>query len=164
MRITKQFANILLCLIIVFYTNITYAQKAPDFTLFDQAGNTITLKAYRGKGVILHFWGTWCPFCKELQPGLERLYKKYHKSGLEVLAISIGESAGANPQQVLKALGVTFKTAVQGDKVARMYDVPGTPSTFFINREGDIIWKTNSSNAVKPEIEAYVRLILNLDQ
>ncbi len=115
------------------------AYKAPDFTLFDQAGNSITLKDYRGKGLIIHFWGSWCPFCKDLQPGLDILYRKYKKSGLEVLAVSIGESPVADPQKALSELGVSFKTAVKGDKVARIYNVAGTPASYFINRVGEVV-------------------------
>ncbi len=141
-----------------------FAYKAPDFRLFDQAGNSYTLKDYRGKGLIIHFWGSWCPFCKELQPGLDVLYRKYKKSGLEVLAVSIGESPVADPQQSLKDLGVSFKTVIKGDKVARNYHVAVTPTTYFINRVGEVVWVTNTANAFDPEVEAHIRLILNLDQ
>lgn len=141
-----------------------FAYKAPDFTLFDQAGNPITLKDYRGKGLVIHFWGTWCPYCKKFQTGLDVLYRKYKKSGLEVLAVSIGESSNVNPQEELEALGVTFKTAIKGDKVARIYEVAGTPASYFINREGEVTWVTNTSNGSSPEVEANIRLILNLDQ
>ncbi len=153
-----------LTVLLIVFSGSVHAAKAPDFTVFDQSGNSISLIDYRGKGVVLHFWGTWCPFCRDLQPGLDRLYRKYKGSGLEVLGISIREETGVNPEIVLKELGVSFKTAVNGDNIARMYDVPGTPATFFIDRRGELIWKTHSSNADSPEFEANIRLILYLDQ
>lgn len=161
----NKWLKAMLCLFVMSsLSSSVLAYKAPDFTLFDQSGNSITLKDYRGKGLIIHFWGSWCPFCKELQPGLDVLYRKYKKSGLEVLAVSIGESPIADPEKALRALGVSFKTAVNGDKVARIYNVAGTPASYFINRVGEVVWVTNTANAFDPEVEAKIRLILNLDQ
>ncbi|OUS39586.1 hypothetical protein A9R01_01070 ['Osedax' symbiont bacterium Rs2_46_30_T18] len=151
-------------LLLLFYFGSARAEPAADFQLFDQAGNPISLQDYRGKALILHFWGTWCPFCHELQPKLDRLYRKYKNSGLEVLAISIREQRAANPQQVLAELGVSFPTAVKGDNVAKMYGVPGTPTTFFINREAQILWKTHSAKASDSQLELQARRILNLDK
>lgn len=153
------------CLFLIsIFSSSVYAAKAPDFMLFDQNQQPVTLKDYRGKGLIIHFWGTWCPYCKKFQPGLEMLYRKYKQSGLEVLAISIKEPLGATPHQVLAQLGVTFKTVLDGDKVAKIYNIAGTPASYFINRQGDLVWKTNTSNAFDPKIEAYIRKILHLDQ
>jgi peroxiredoxin len=160
----KSVRYVLLALVLTFSSTMVQAEKAPDFSLFDQSGNAITLKSYLGKGLIIHFWGTWCPYCRQLQPGLDQLYRKYKASGLEVLAISIGEQKGSNPAQVLKEQGISFLTAVNGDKVARMYNVPGTPSTFFIDREGEIVGVSHSSDAIESDMEAKVRQILYLDQ
>ena len=150
-------------LLLLFCFDSAQARQAAEFKLYDQAGNQITLQDYRGKALLLHFWGSWCPFCTELQPELDRLYRKYKNSGLEVLAVSIREEASVNPQQVLTGLGISFKTAVNGDKVARIYSVPGTPTTFFIDRKAQILWKTHSAKANDPELELQVRRILNLD-
>ncbi|NQZ31893.1 MAG: TlpA family protein disulfide reductase [Oceanospirillaceae bacterium] len=155
---------LLLSLVIGIFSLSAHAAKAPAFILFDQAGSSISLDSYRGSGLILHFWGTWCPYCKKLQPGLERLSRKYKNAGLKVLAVSIRESEGANPEEVLKALNITFKTAVNGDKVAKMYGVVGTPSSYFISRDGMLLWTTHSADPWNKEFESKIRLILNLDQ
>ena len=164
MILIKTLCNVILGGALLIFSASGHAEKAPDFSLFDHSGNPITLKSYLGKGLVIHFWGTWCPFCKELQPGLDQLYRKYKASGLEVLGISIREAKGINPEQVLKSQGITFKTAVDGDKVAKMYDVPVTPSTFFIDREGEIVWKLHSSNIFISDMEEKVRSILYLDR
>lgn len=153
-----------LSLVVGVFSLSAHAEKAPAFTLFDQAGNSISLQDYRGSGLILHFWGTWCPYCKQLQPGLERLYRKYKGAGLQVLAVSIREAKEADPQGALKTLGVTFKTAINGDKVAKIYAVRGTPSSYFIDRNGKLVWATNSADPLNAEFESKIRLILNLDQ
>ena len=51
-------------------------KTAPDFTLTDMAGQQVSLSQYRGKVVILNFWATWCPPCREEMPSMEALYQK----------------------------------------------------------------------------------------
>ncbi|EPJ55934.1 MAG: hypothetical protein OFPI_01860 [Osedax symbiont Rs2] len=164
MKSLSRVSDYALLFLLLFYLGSARAEPAANFQLFDQAGKSISLQDYRGKALILHFWGSWCPFCRELQPKLDRLYRKYKNSGLEVLAISIGEQPTADPQQVLAELGISFITAVKGDNVARMYGVPGTPSTFFIDREAQIRWKIHSATASDALLEREVRNILNLDK
>lgn len=164
MKIITKTVSVVLLLLLTTFPLFVQADKAPDFILLDQNGSSITLKEYRGKGLILHFWGTWCPFCRQLQPGLERLYRKYKNSGLEVLAVSIRESDKAQPAQVLADLGISFRTALNGDKVAKIYQVPGTPTTFFIDRRGQVVWKTHIANPNDPLLEKMTRKILALDQ
>ncbi|WP_091982519.1 peroxiredoxin family protein [Pseudoalteromonas denitrificans] len=136
------------------------AEKAPDFTLKTQAGETISLSDYKGKPLILHFWATWCPYCKKLQPGLNRLYTKYKKQGLEMLAISLWEDEGATPQAVLNSRGYKLTTVINGDKLSKKYKVAGTPTTFFISKTGQIVFSTSNSNPDAPELEQAIKMIL----
>jgi len=52
---------------------------APAWQLKTQIGKTISLSDYKGKPIILHFWATWCPYCKKLQPKLELAVKEIIK-------------------------------------------------------------------------------------
>jgi thiol-disulfide isomerase/thioredoxin len=137
--------------------------NAPNWTLKTQAGNRISLADYQGKPVILHFWATWCPYCKKLQPKLVELEEKYKKSGVEIVAISFNEDDGAHPQDSITQRGYKFITAVQGDKVAQQYGVKGTPTTFFINRSGKVIFKSSSSNVADPRLELAIKEIIKED-
>ena len=130
---------------------------APDWTLKDAHGQEVSLSDYQNKSLILHFWATWCPYCKKLHPGLERLYQKYKIDGLEVLGISWWEDEGALPQKVLVDRGFTFKTLVDGDAVAKQYGVKGTPTTFFIDKEGVVVWVSNGSDPDDLKMEEVVR-------
>ena len=124
--------------------------KAPDFVLEDKAGNMVSLKEFRGKPLVLHFWATWCPYCKKLQPGLQALQDRYAGSKLVVVAISFREDEGSDPQGVLQKRGHTFVTLLDGDDVAAMYGVRGTPTTFFIDRKGRVVGMTNASDPKDP--------------
>jgi len=137
------------------------AQPAPDFTLKDASGEDVSLSDYRGKVVILHFWATWCPYCKRLQPGLDALYKKYQQDGVELLGISFSEDADADPQGTLVKRGHKFKTLLKGGRVAGLYQVSGTPTTFFIDRNGLLRAVTMSSDPDEPGLEKMVQLLVN---
>lgn len=133
---------------------------APAWQLKTQAGEIISLKSYQGQPVILHFWATWCPYCKKLQPKLVALEKKYQDSGIKIVAISFNEDEGARPQDELKARGYDFITAVNGEPVVNVYGVRGTPTTFFINRQGKAVYKSTSSNVNNPKLELAVQEII----
>ena len=131
-----------------------WADTAPAFALPDANGKQVSLADYQGQPLILHFWATWCPYCKKLQPGLEAVAQQYAGQGLALLAVSYNEDEGAEPQAVLRQRGLHFKTLVNGDAVAGLYRVRGTPTTFFINREGDIVGVTNTSNPEDPVLQS----------
>jgi cytochrome c biogenesis protein CcmG/thiol:disulfide interchange protein DsbE len=133
---------------------------AENWTLETQMGQSISLADYQGKPVILHFWATWCPYCKKLQPKLVELQEKYKSTGIEIVAISFNEDEGVNPQNSITERGYKFITAVKGDKVAQQFGVKGTPTTFFINRSNEVIFKSTSANIEDPRLELAVQEII----
>lgn len=133
---------------------------APPWQLTTQAGKSISLSDYQGKPVILHFWATWCPYCKKIQPKLVELEKKYQSSGIKIVSISFNEDDGATPQDEIKNRGYDFITAVKGELVASQYGVRGTPTTFFINRQGKAVYKSTSSDITNPKLELAVQEIV----
>ncbi len=141
-------------------TSSLEADIAPAWQLKDEAGQTIKSADYAGKPLIIHFWATWCPYCKKLQPGLDRLYTQYKKDGLELISISIREDEGATPQSVLDARGLSLKTVVNGEKVAADFNVQGTPTTIFIDKKGNIIAQTQSSDPEDPRLEQVVKYLV----
>ena len=139
----------------------TELKMAPQWSLFDAEGNEVKSSDFKGKPLIIHFWATWCPYCKKLQPGLDKLYKKYHDQGLQMIAISLREDEGAKPQDELIARGMSFKTLINGDKVAmEKFFARGTPTTFFINAQGQVVVATRLSDPDDPRLEQVVKSIL----
>ena len=134
-------------------------QLAPEWELYDAQNKLVSSSEFKGNPVILHFWATWCPYCKKLQPGLDDLYKKYQSQGLQMVAISFWEDEGANPQAVIEERGHSFKTLVNGDKVAKRFHVKGTPTTFFIDADGKIIAKTRISDPDDHRLEKVVKMM-----
>lgn len=143
-----------------FSANATDYPTAPAWQLHTQNGEKISLSDYQGKPIILHFWATWCPYCKKLQPKLVALEEKYQKSGIKLIAISFNEDEDARPQNEINARGYHFITAVNGESVAMLYGVRGTPTTFFINRQGKAIYKSTSSDINNPKLVLAVEEII----
>lgn len=67
-------------------------EPAPNFTLTTLDGKTVQLSDYRGKAVLLNFWGTWCEPCRTEMPALQNAYDQYKDQGFEVLAVNIAET------------------------------------------------------------------------
>ena len=120
--------------------------KPIDFTLNDINGGTHTLSAYKGKVVLLNFWATWCPPCREEMPALQKLYDIWDKSKYAMLAVNIGENA-----EVVKAFltknHYTFPILIDDNKeVTAKYGIQGIPTTYIIKKNGQVASKLLGSH------------------
>jgi len=159
---------------VIFFTTIALAQEnaktetlpmMPQWQLYDGAGQLVKSSDFLGKPLVIHFWATWCPYCKKLQPGLEKLYQKYQGDGLQMIAVSLREDEGATPQKALHSRGMTFKTLIKGDDVGmNLFSVSGTPTTVFIDKAGYIIGSTSTSEPDDPRLEKIVKYIVENQQ
>ena len=112
---------------------------APDFELVDMNGQTHRLSEYKGQGVFLNFWGTWCKPCEREFPIIDRYYQEYQDDGIQVLAVNIAESDFA-VQQYIERKSLTFPVAIDKQKsVMTAYNINPLPTTFLINPEGKIM-------------------------
>lgn len=112
--------------------------EAPNFELVDLEGNTHRLSDYRGEGVLLNFWGTWCPPCKKEFPAIERQYKSFEDQGVNVLAINIAQSK-LEVQNYINELKLTFPVAIDKTRsVMTTYNVGPLPTTILIDENGVI--------------------------
>ncbi len=159
----KVLSYSLAALLFIASFSLSANETAKPWQLKAQNGKAISLAQYKNKPVILHFWATWCPYCKKLQPSLVELQKKYQQKGVELISISFNEDEGALPQDEINSRGYSFITAVQGEEVAELYGVRGTPTTFFINRNNEIIFKTSSSDKADPRLELALKEIIKFN-
>jgi len=162
----NQFCRITSSIFISFLVAVSHNLQAKEIAkpwqLTTQKGEAISLAHYKNKPIILHFWATWCPYCKKLQPTLVELQKKYQGQGVELIAISFHEDEGTMPQDEINSRGYSFLTAVMGEEVAKLYEVRGTPTTFFINRKHEIIFKTSSSDQTDPRLDLALKEITKI--
>jgi peroxiredoxin len=137
------------------------AKLAPEFTLSALGGERISLRDLRGKLVLLNFWATWCPPCKEEMPSMERLYRRYQPRGFTILAVSIDRGGEAAVREFAKAHGLTFPIGLDPKvDVANLYGVRALPSTFLIDKTGHTVavalgprdWDSTAAHAVVEEL------------
>jgi peroxiredoxin len=112
---------------------------AVSYTIPRVGGGTDSLASHRGSIVLMNFWATWCPPCKEEMPALETLYRAERSRGLVVLGIDQGES-NATAGAFARAHGVTFPILVDGDQqYASSYVSIGLPTTVIVGRDGHVV-------------------------
>ena len=112
---------------------------AEDFSLRTPDGGTFRLSDHRGKVVLVNFWATWCPPCREEMPAMERLYRQHKDHGLVLVAVSLDADPALVPPY-LKASKLTFPVALDPKaEAANKYGVRALPSSFVVDRRGTMI-------------------------
>ena len=120
--------------------SIEVGDKAPDFVLENPKGKQVKLSDYRGEGVLLNFWGSWCDPCKKEMPFINEAYRK-HIKGVNIIAVNIRETPlvvnSFFNRYNLKFITVLDRKGIVTDA----YDIGPIPTTFLINKNGRIVKK-----------------------
>lgn len=115
---------------------------APDFRLKDLAGGEVALSSLKGKVVLVNFWATWCPPCREEIPSMVRLNKAMQGQAFQMLAISVNDGGKKEVESFLKGSGTVLPVLLDAEqKVAKRYGTTGVPETFVVNKQGVIVKK-----------------------
>ena len=117
--------------------------EAPDISMKDPDGNIRRLSDLRGKVVLLDFWASWCGPCRQENPNVVRLYKKYHDKGLEIYSVSLDKEK-AKWLKAIKDDGLEWPNHVSDlngwtSSGGKTYGIMSVPNTTLIDRDGKII-------------------------
>lgn len=135
-------------------------EKAIDFKLKDLNGKEVSLSDFKGKKVLLNFWATWCPPCKAEMPDLENLYQENKDSDLVILAVNIGEDK-ETVQSFINKNRYNFNVLLDTDQgVAIDYNIVSIPTSYFIDKEGNIVSKKVGAMTIE-EMKSYVKQLSN---
>lgn len=139
------------------YELVKIGNDAPDFILEDLNGVKHKLSDYKGKGVVLNFWATYCDYCKEEMPDLEENYIKYKSKGVEILAINNAQT----PSEVKKfTKNISFPILIDHSIVVfKSYNVEFLPTSVFIDSEGTVK-KISAGEMGNKSIQKNIELIL----
>ncbi len=126
---------------------------APQLRLKDVDGRQYDLSAMQGRVVVINFWATWCPPCIEEMPTIQNLWADTHASGLEVLAVNVGE-----PVEAIRAFLADFEPKLefpvlldpQGEAF-QTWRVRGLPKTFVVDKRGNIIYEAEGGRDMNSE-------------
>jgi peroxiredoxin len=118
---------------------------APDFTLQDTLGKSHRLSDYRGNPVIINFWTTWCPPCREELPSMNRAWHTLKEEGIAMLAINMGED-----EDTIFIFSADYPTDFpilmdQTGEVIEQWPVKGLPTTYVIAPDGTIAYRAIGS-------------------
>lgn len=145
---------------------------APQVTLPDRNGNTITLASLKGKVVLLDFWGSWCYPCRMSHPHLRETYARYHDAGFEILGIANERGEESEwKEKWTKALDEDHMTwlnvlntssSTEKEKgILNAYDVKAFPTKILIDREGKIVEKlVGNSEKNRAALDALLEKLL----
>lgn len=119
--------------------------KAPDFTLTTTDGKTLKLSDFKGKGVIVNFWATWCPPCRAEIPDMVELQREYESKGFSFIGIAVSDDeekvkafVASQKMNYPVAMG-TKGIAMSYGKFTKEGAIRGIPTSFVINGKGEIV-------------------------
>lgn len=129
--------------------SISSGGPAPDFTKLDINGKAVSLSQFRGKYVLLDFWGSWCGPCRAANPHLKELYSQYSAKGFEILGISSEKVSGQEQaekmwKEAVEKDGLTWTNVINNEvsmkqDVVQLYSIEGYPTQILLDKEGKIV-------------------------
>ena len=120
-------------------------ESAPRFNATTTAGEKFNNASIKGKVVLLEFWTTWCTYCENERPFVERLNEDFGSKGLIVLAVDVGESKKTVKKYMAEHPRKTRIVHTDDTNLAAMYAAKSYPIYVVIDREGNIAGKQDGA-------------------
>lgn len=114
---------------------------APPFLVNDLDGNVISTAAFHGKVVLINFWATWCPPCRDEIPEMIELASRY-KDRLQIIGVSMDDAPSAEVREFVKASNINYPIVMGSRELSAEYGgVPALPTSFVLNTDGRVVQK-----------------------
>jgi thiol-disulfide isomerase/thioredoxin len=125
---------------------------APEFDLERIDGGRLVLSELRGKAVLVDFWDTWCPPCREAMPHLQALSVAYDGE-VEVVGVALGREGKAAVVKFVRDRGLTFPVVLENEEfrtVQEFGNIQSIPTTVLIDKQGVIrkVWEGGQTKQV----------------
>ena len=138
--------KIIIILFALFFLAVTLKAEEPqrgNCILYNLEGGEVRLSDFKGKPLLLWFWTTWCPYCREAIPDLNNVYPELKSEGIELLAVNVDETK-EKISRFIKHYPIDFN--ILQDKGARCvfsYGVIGVPTYILVDKNGKVRFKQN---------------------
>ena len=117
---------------------VELGQKAPEFSLKDINGKTVSLSAFKGKVVILDFFASWCPPCRQEIPDFIKLQNEYGDKGFAMVGVALVKLGDA--KKFAGEFGISYPVLIDDGKVSNLYGpVRSIPTTFVIDKDMKVV-------------------------
>jgi cytochrome c biogenesis protein CcmG/thiol:disulfide interchange protein DsbE len=111
---------------------------APDFTIAGFDGRTVKLSELRGQVVIINFWASWCPPCREEAAYLEETWRKYEGRGVIFIGVDWVDTE-KEALAYIEEFDITYLNGPDiGTRIAPLYNIKGVPETFYVAKNGEL--------------------------
>jgi thiol-disulfide isomerase/thioredoxin len=133
-------------------------ELVPDWTLQGADGTPLNFYQHSAdRPAVILFWATWCPYCRQLMPHLEKLRQEFAPAGVNFYALDIWEDG--DPVAYMKENGYGFHLLLNGDEVAKTYGVKGTPGLFVVDANRAVLYVRKSGTS-PTRVESDLRFVL----
>jgi peroxiredoxin len=121
---------------------VGHRPTAPEFTASTLTGSRLSLSSYRGRVVVLNFWGSWCVPCREEAPALAVAAEQYRSAGVAFLGVDVRDTT-ASAEAFVRSFGITYPSVSDSSSqitldFTAVVPIAGTPTTLVIDRTGRI--------------------------
>ena len=110
-------------------------KKLSELNLLTLDGKEVKLSDYKGKVVLVNFWASWCPPCKEEMPIFEKVYQKYNNKDFMILAVNMDTSEGALKEFLEKN---RYSFPILRMKGEAGLNIPGLPTSYLVDKDGSV--------------------------
>jgi thiol-disulfide isomerase/thioredoxin len=136
-------------------------ESAPMFQAQDLSGKTISTNDFKGKVVLLNFWATWCPPCREEIPELISLQKQY-KDRLQIVGVSEDDDPPQKVLQFVQRTGMNYPVVMATSELTDAYGgVPALPTSFVIDPQGRVVQRHTGEYPIET-YDSEIRALLGL--
>ncbi|MFA6078222.1 MAG: TlpA disulfide reductase family protein [Candidatus Omnitrophota bacterium] len=137
---------------------IEVGQAAPEFSLNDPDGKTVSLSEFQGKVIILDFFASWCPPCREEIPDFIALQSQYGSQGFTMIGVSL--VTAQETKDFAAKTGINYPLVIDDGKVSNAYGpIRSIPTTFVIDKNMNIV-KMYIGYRPKEEFENQIKELL----
>ena len=142
----RPYTSILLSILFLFVAWVSTSSAAitmPSFSLPSVVnGKVVDSDSFKGRVILVTFFATWCPPCRQEIPNLVELYKEYKAKGFTVIGLSVDEGGASVVARLVKHEKITYPVLMADRATARSFGgIAGIPTSFLVNRKGHVVKK-----------------------
>lgn len=126
-------------------TDTHAAKQLPVFKMTDKSGNMVDLTSFQGKKVFVNLWATWCPPCRREMPSIQKLYKSIDTSKVAFVMLALDDAFDKSKNYMVQQK-LDMPLYYPAENMPEMFNVPGIPTTFIFNEQGQLIDKIEGSD------------------